>query len=115
MWQALVAKNSHRAASGNMARILVLPWVVIAVVELVLSLGASNSSLNFFIGLWFVVGIVIDIIFATSAMSRLMTDFRQAAAQRYLPRRSLFKRLFSGGDHARDTLPPVIVPQNQGE
>ena len=38
MWEALTAKNPTRATAANVGRILVLPWVVLALAGLVAAL-----------------------------------------------------------------------------
>ncbi len=42
MWKALTAKNPTRAAASNLGRILVLPWVVLALGALVISLRLAE-------------------------------------------------------------------------
>ena len=44
MWQGLTSKNPNRATSAVVARILVLPWVVYALVLLVVALTWSNRA-----------------------------------------------------------------------
>jgi len=43
LWQAMVARNPHRAASVSLARILIVPWIVIAIVSLIASLVGRES------------------------------------------------------------------------
>lgn len=102
MWQALTAKNPNRAASGGVARILILPPVIWALVILVAMLSSMNGgdtpTGKFFIGLWLGLSIAIDLIFSFRARHRLLTEFRTAAAQRYIPRPGFLRRLFIGSD-----------------
>jgi hypothetical protein len=113
MWQALTARNPHRAASGSLARILILPWIVLALVSLLVSLSLIISrvepSQNFFVGLWFVIGVGIDALFGLRARHRLLTEFRQVAAQRYSARPGWLKRLFGGGSTPGVGPPPAIA------
>ena len=112
LWQALVARNPHRAASGTLARILVLPWLTIAAVALAISLAMMNSRAEpgpkFFLGLWFVVGLGTDFLFASRARFKLLTEFRVAATQKYERRRGRFKRSLPPRQRPA---PPVIVAQ----
>lgn len=112
IWQGLVARNPQRAASASLVRVLVVPWLVIAGCTLLVSLGAmasrSEIGFNFFVGLWLVVGGVIDLIFASWARSKLLAEFRIVAAQRYQTPASIWKRLFFP-NAAQVTPPPVIA------
>jgi ABC-type Na+ efflux pump permease subunit len=104
LWQALVSKNPRTAASASVARMLVLPWVIFALVALALSLSAIRTrhepGEKFFFGLWFAIGLAVDIGFGTWARHKLLTEFRLAAAQRYLERAGFWKRLFVGNEGA---------------
>ena len=104
MWQALVSKNPNRAASGSIARILVLPWVAFALIALVLSLTSIRTGHEpgemFFLGLWFGLGLAADIGFGAWARHKLLSEFRCAAAQRYTSRPTLLRRLLSGNGSA---------------
>jgi len=99
MWQGVSAKNHSRALSTTLARILILPWVVIALVLLgitLISVGGVNPpdpGFGFFVALWFVTGALIDIGFATVARHQLLTRFRWAAQERYGARPGLWKWL----------------------
>jgi hypothetical protein len=110
MWRALVARNPHRATGGSLARILVLPWLILAVLGLLVSLSViathSDPGQNFFLGLWFVVGVGVDLWFGLRARHRLLTEFRQVAAQRYAARPGWVRRLFSG----RSTTQADVAP-----
>ncbi len=104
MWQAIISKNPNRAAGASAARVLVLPWVVFAVVGLVLSLltfrRAYEPNENFFLGLWFGLGLAADIGFGAWARHKFLAEFRVAASQQYAKRLSFWKRLFVGGQGA---------------
>lgn len=100
MWQAMVARNPHRAASVSLARILIVPWIVIAIVSLIVSLigreTRSDPGPGFFLGLWVVTGLVTDLFFAGRARVKLLTEFRLAATQRYVERPGFLKSLLTG-------------------
>jgi ABC-type Na+ efflux pump permease subunit len=107
MWQALTARNPQRAVIGAMARILVLPWLGMAIALLIIVFAAAASQYEpqptRLVALWLALGITTDIGFAAWARHKLYTEFRQAAAHRYTPPPGLWKRLFHVGK-------PVTVP-----
>jgi ABC-type Na+ efflux pump permease subunit len=113
MWQALTSRNPQRAASGSLARILVLPWIVLALVSLLISLSLittrAEPSQSFFLGLWFTIGVGIDLLYGLRARHRLLTEFRQVAAQRYTPRPGWIKRLLGGSSPPPVNPPPVMA------
>jgi ABC-type transport system involved in multi-copper enzyme maturation permease subunit len=101
MWKALTAKNPTRAAASNLGRILVLPWVVLALGTLVISLTwpqqAGDEPLHkFFLSAWLGVGLAVDLGFGFWARTRLLTEFRDAATRRYEARPAFWKRLLRG-------------------
>jgi len=102
MWQAVTAKNPNRAASGGVARILILPpvlWALIILVAMLSSMnGGDTPSSKFFVGLWLGLSIGIDLIFSFRARHKLLTEFRLAASQRYTPRPGFLRRMFMGSD-----------------
>jgi ABC-type Na+ efflux pump permease subunit len=115
MWQGLTAKNPNRSASASVARVLILPAVAWALVLLVVVLasmrGGHEPTPNFFIGLWFGIGLVADIAFSALSRHKLLSEFRLAAVQRYSPRPGFLRRLFTGGEKGGADLPPVIAVQ----
>jgi len=101
MWQGLTAKNPIRAAGGALARVLVLPWVGYGLMLLVMVLREfgqksyqSSPSWKFFLGLWFVLGIGVDLAFGLWAWRKLLTEFRLAAQQQYESKTQFWKRWF---------------------
>jgi ABC-type Na+ efflux pump permease subunit len=111
LWQALVARNPHRAASVSLTRILVLPWILMGVLSLGVSLAAvrpgpgPDPGPKFFLMMWFFIGLGVDVLFATRARLKLLTQFRLVAAQKYAPRPGLLKRLFSSSASGARDLP----------
>ena len=97
MWKALTAKNPTRAAAGNLGRILVLPWVVLALSALVVSLvwrNPENAPLQkVFLGLWIGAGLAADLGFGAWARYKLLTEFRVAATRRYEARPGFWRWL----------------------
>lgn len=98
MWLGMAARNPKHAFSGVVVRILVLPWVGFAVILTVLALAPSewqnNVSWEFFLGTWFGLGVLADVGFGLWARSRLLSEFRVVAAQRFQPRASWWQRLW---------------------
>jgi hypothetical protein len=99
MWHGLTSRSLNHAAGASNSRILLLPWLLIGMVTLVLALVSRNSSSSpdlgpkFFLGLWFFLGVAVDIYFAADARSKLLTRFRTAAAQRFEKRVGFWQRL----------------------
>jgi len=97
MWQGLTARNPTRAASQNLGRILLLPWLGLALAALAAALLWPNSEngpvLKFFLGLWFGLGLAVDFAFGAWARHRLLTEFRLAATRRYEQMPGFWKRL----------------------
>ena len=100
MWKALTAKNPTRAVAANFGRILVLPWVVLALGALAMALAWPNAGdeppQKFFLGAWLGVGLAVDLGFGAWARYKLLTEFRLAATRRYEAQPGFWKRLLSG-------------------
>src|SRR5581483_11798947 len=116
MWVALTTKNPNRATSLTVLRVLVLPWVIWFVVTVVFASLASvrggtgfDPGWKFLLGLWFGIGVLVDVGFGLSARHQLLTMFRQVAMQRYTPGQSWLKRIFSGSKAPAMELPRVAV------
>jgi hypothetical protein len=120
MWQGLVAKNPARAASASLSRVLVVPWLLIAVVMLLLGLASMRGVRepepfpNFFLGLWFVLGLIVDFGFAAYARQKLLTEFRVAAQQRYELQKGFWQRLFGKAPADAGKVPIIIEPARPG-
>jgi len=112
MWQGLTAKNPNRATSASLARIMILPWVAFGLVSLALSLVSLNRELDlgpkFFLVLWMGLSVAADVGFGAWARYKLLNEFRLAAARRYAPSVSFWKRLFGGSEPGPGGVPPVI-------
>jgi ABC-type transport system involved in multi-copper enzyme maturation permease subunit len=98
MWQGLTAKNPLRAAGGGLFRVLALPWIGYGFVLLLIILrdlqGSSSQTApgwKFFLGLWFGLGLGVDIAFGAWARQKLLTEFRLAAQERYGSRRDAWR------------------------
>ncbi len=97
-WLALTARNPARAAGSSLAAILFFPWGAFALVLLLLVLLSMNGppgvnpGWQFFVGMWFGLGVAADVAFGTWARRKLRTKFRRIAEQRYAPAPGLWKR-----------------------
>ena len=90
MWRGLTARNALRAAGGSLGTVFGLPWVGYGIVLMLMIVGEWGQQNNqtspnwqFFLGLWFGLGIAVDFFFAAWARQKLLTEFR-LAAQRQL-------------------------------
>jgi len=97
MWNALTAKNPTSAAAWNLVRILVLPWVVLALGALLMTLAGPSAEeapvQKVFLGAWLGVGLAVDLGFGAWARYHLLAQFRLAATRRYEARVGIWKRL----------------------
>src|SRR5262249_26266474 len=102
LWLGLTAKNPNRAASASVARVLILPGIAWSLLLLILALnsmrGGYQAGFNVYLSLWFVLGSVTACALGVWARNKLLTGFRGAATQRFLPQPGFFKRLFTGNE-----------------
>ncbi|HWX18650.1 MAG TPA: ABC transporter permease subunit [Candidatus Binatia bacterium] len=111
MWQGLTAKTQNHASGVSLTRVLLIPWVVIGLVVMWVALTSLSPGTRqepgegFFLGLWFFVGIAVDIAFGATARHKLLKDFRRAAEQRYAKPVGFWARLLgtSGGREWKGT------------
>ena len=101
MWLGLTAKNPNRATGMAIRRILVLPLAVglgmLVFASFIPSArSAAEPGWQFILGIWFGLGILTDLAFGVSAWQRLHTEFREVAAQRFVPAPPLLSRLWRG-------------------
>jgi hypothetical protein len=112
MWIGLITKHPNRATSAAVARVLVLPWGAWAGVIMLTSLTPLwhrvADKAQFFIGLWFALGVMADIYFCFWARRRLLRDLRTVATQRFLPGRTLFGRMKPRRNRANPAMPPAV-------
>ena len=79
MWMALRAHKHHRAVLGTLGRVMLVPWAgVFLVVFLTLtrSFGGSESGLAMVFALWFMAGIVTDLVVSAKARAGLERGLR---------------------------------------
>jgi ABC-type Na+ efflux pump permease subunit len=87
LWLGLTARHANRATSATVARVLVLPWLAcfglwLSIALLELGRLIDNES-YFFVGSWFVLGMLNDFIFCLWARTRLLGSLRAVATQRF--------------------------------
>jgi ABC-type Na+ efflux pump permease subunit len=115
MWQGLTARNLARATTGSLARILIFPWTVYALLLLLLvlvTMGRSNNPFEtwsgFYLGLWFFLGLVADFGFGSYSRHKLLTEFRLAAQQRYTAPAGWWDRVLGSFLPKRNAVPSLV-------
>lgn len=97
MWMGLNRRSTNRAAADTIARILVLPWVVyVAGLVWMTASPSPQPGWPFFLGLWFIPGLFVDVIFGGWAWRKLHAEFRRATLDRFDIPESWWKRLRCG-------------------
>ena len=94
--------------AGNLAAILLLPWVGMALVmcaTILLRPRVRQAPLQFiFLGCYCGLGVITDLGFALWARRKLLSEFRREAARRYEAREGFWKRFLGGGaSHGEDS------------
>lgn len=83
-WTAMLAALRHqkqyRAMLASVGKLLVIPWIVMAVVMFARP-RMNDVGVATFLGCWFVLGIVIDMVAGQRARILLLGDFRAMAAK----------------------------------
>ena len=84
LWQGLIGRNSRQALTSALVRILVLPWIMFGLLNLVASVGLRSDipeamQLPVFIAL----SLMINGLFAWQAWEQLHQNLRLLAASRY--------------------------------
>ena len=97
-WQALTARSGNRANTASLARILALPWILYGMFLMLIALsafrGGGGPDAGFFIFMWLMIGLGVDLLFGLRAKLKLETEFRAAATTRYTKPESFWKALF---------------------
>jgi ABC-type transport system involved in cytochrome c biogenesis permease component len=89
MWRGLNSRRPNRAAAAALLRVLVLPWILIALALTVLGLSRVRFfdhnfwELNGLQLLYLVVSLAVNALFGLPARRRLLTQFREVATQRF--------------------------------
>ena len=89
-WAGVVSKNASSAVSSTYVRLMILPWLIVAM-GAVLSYLLYDDGAHIIVALvlWFGSSLWLDWFLAKSAKQKLLTELRGAAVERY-----------SGGDPA---------------
>ena len=94
---ALTAKNPARATLSAIARVLVLPWILFGLVAGIVNLWVALELLSALkqvpdfpgpttcLGMWFGIGIAVDLFFGLRAWRQLLGHFRELATWRFAP------------------------------
>lgn len=88
MWHGLVARQHHRAVLVSLIKILVLPWLLYVVMGVC---GGFNSSagVQAFFCMWYLMGVLNDLIWSRRARNKLRAEFRLRAAGAVVEKRTL--------------------------
>jgi hypothetical protein len=96
MWRGLSAKSPQRAFLGGVVRLLLLPWIGMALAGLVIPVLAATVRYEpgtyTFLKLWVLLGLAADLGFASWARFKLRSEFRSAATGKYSTAHSSLKR-----------------------
>ncbi|HEY5909608.1 MAG TPA: ABC transporter permease subunit [Verrucomicrobiae bacterium] len=89
MWGALTVKSPNSITGVTITRILAAPWVLFVVGSIMANLLAAPDSTIFSwkysVGLWFGLGLAVDLAFGLGAWWVLRSKFRQLALQPFVP------------------------------
>ena len=113
MWMGLVSKRPNRAARATVARVLLLPagaWAGLVMLMPFTPLGhhvGDNPAI--YLGLWFALGMIVDVCFGFRARFRLLRDLRTVATQRFVPERPFFPWRVRPKPETSAHLPPVVA------
>lgn len=117
MWAGLKSINTNRASGAAMARVLVLPWLLFAMLWTALAIidEINRGSLprwftdeKAVIVSWIVIGLTVDLLFGILAYRNLTMNFRQTVAARFEKRTGWLRAIFSGNSAApRASTAPV--------
>ena len=87
LWLGVVSKSTSRAAASAVVRVLVLPWMVFAIVIVLVELtpGPRKTSLseNTIVHLWLGISLITAAIFGIWAWRKLHVELRVAATRQY--------------------------------
>jgi ABC-type Na+ efflux pump permease subunit len=89
LWASIRAPNPQVASSATMFGILVLPWIIFAlcIMFLVMSTMSYSSqpepTWQFLLGLWFCIGIFVNLLLSLISRERFLERFRELAASRF--------------------------------
>jgi hypothetical protein len=97
MWAALTVKTPNRITGVTVTRLLIAPWLLFFIVLIMANLltmpGSPEFTWVFYVGLWFGIGLLMDLAFGVVAWRELHSKFRQLALQPFMPLSSQLARL----------------------
>jgi hypothetical protein len=109
MWMGLAAKTPRHASGNTIVRVLVLPWILFLVFLTFAAVTESQFQAQWswetFLGVWFALGLLVDIGFGLWARHCLLTRFREVATQRFQTRAPFWRRTAAGIRAARHWTP----------
>ena len=97
MWMGVSIKSASHAVFASMTRILILPWIIFAIMSLLLVflmpfIGFFQPSPGlFFVTAWVVAGLGVDLAYGRRAYLSLHRDLRTVATQRFSAERAASK------------------------
>jgi ABC-type transport system involved in multi-copper enzyme maturation permease subunit len=83
MWLALTSKRASKAFAQTAFYILMLPWLIFFGFVTLAVMGRSGPDSGAFIGAWFVISAIVDIVFFGWASGNLTHKFREVVTQRF--------------------------------
>jgi ABC-2 family transporter protein len=87
MATALRARSPNHASVSTITRVLILPWIlmglVVGIANILSFFGIPEPGWKFYLGAWFVFGIIADVVFGFIAKWNLQNRFRELALQRF--------------------------------
>ncbi len=90
MWFALTCRQPNHAPGRALSWVLVFPWLVFAGFMMLTIRDGVTFEVAF--AIWIVFGVATDFLLASWARLRLSTEFRDAAGQRFSPKKSLLDK-----------------------
>lgn len=94
MWGALTVKSPNAISAVTVTRLLTAPWglfvVVLIMASLLVDSGSTRFTWKFYVGVWFSLGIAMDLAFGIGSWRVLRKKFRQLALQPFVPLSSQF-------------------------
>jgi hypothetical protein len=78
---ALRARNPNQASVGTLMRLMILPWVLFGLMAVVANV-AVEPPFKFYVVLWLVTGLFVDVAYGVATWRQLRGRFRILAAGR---------------------------------
>jgi hypothetical protein len=84
MWLGISTRTFSRAVGGTIGRVMGLPWLVFGLFVFSSShVAMKPESFENFLSFWFVLGAIVDGVFAAKAKRRLLKELRVVAAEEH--------------------------------